>query len=96
MARPGAGRGEEEGCAFHNLQRQRETPLSACRHLPREGGDRCVTAFAFACNVICTVEGRGKAARRAISPLAGEMPTGREGRVARTYPQRCGAAVSGG
>ena len=58
------------------------TPPSACRHLPREEGDRCPAAFPFP----ASLQERGKAVTAAISPLAGEMPTGRGGRLALNLP----------
>jgi hypothetical protein len=60
----------------------REAPPSVLSDIsPARGEIGCAAAFAFA----CTVEGKGKVVTRAISPLAGEMPTGRGGRLALSF-----------
>jgi hypothetical protein len=79
-----------------SVKRRREAPLSVLSDISptpstsaQEGEIGCVTAFPFA----CSVEGRGKTPTRAISPLAGEMPTGREGRLALTLRHKIGSAA---
>ena len=58
------------------------TPPSACRHLPREGGDRSPRRF----RVIFNNDASKRESRdAAISPLAGEMPTGRGGRELQSH-----------
>ena len=64
-------------------------PLCPVGHLPREGGDRTPRRFPSSFDVSSKRESRDTA----ISPLAGEMPTGREGRLAPDFdPLDCDMA----
>jgi hypothetical protein len=55
----------------------RGAPLCPVGHLPREGGDRSRDRFRQLSSLVI-----GESRATAISPLAGEMPTGRGGRLA--------------
>jgi hypothetical protein len=57
---------------------ERGAPLCPVGHLPREGGDRSRHGFPSSLNGASKRESGGTA----ISPLVGEMPTGRGGRLA--------------
>ncbi len=57
----------------------RGAPLCPAGHLPREGGDFQADAFSL---FLAPLQANGKAAEQPISPLAGEMPAGRGGRLA--------------
>ena len=67
------GEGEEYSSAI--VMRRSEPPLSACRHLPREGGDRSPPLS----RLLASVQEEGKAVTQPISPLAGEMSDRTEG-----------------
>ncbi len=66
----------------HSPVSERGAPLCPVGHLPREGGDRSPRRFPSSVNGASKCESDDTA----ISPLAGEMPTGREGRLALSLP----------